>query len=409
MRHSWSFATRWPLCLGSITLALLASCITPTDKTTQLERVAKDWCLSIRASQILPVYPLTQDLWPGDVFLTMTEVGEEVKQFEAKGFLPLDFHLVRLDATSALQKFYATHLGDGSSFPNPNAQWQDLPGCAFPTYSFEISRAGGLSLAIPVQSVPVGFNYLRSAAATGTVTLRNAETAGLDIASLRPLLETWEKANRELLDAYAPQTESAGTPRVYVRVVSRVYRVGSVAVQLNDASATGAAAAAGVDLPDPQPGTPSATKSAAEQYSELADKLSAALNGKLGGKARVVSVSRRSVTLEEEFATPMVVGYLAYDCAILPGGVLSPPVASYQRLTGNEATPTGVFNSSALVQAWYTQDESTRVPQIKQWIKDNKPVDDAGSPPAGEVEFLSLPKWDAARQRMLRKLGVLRR
>jgi len=58
----------------SIYLALVCipvSCAS-WERQHQLERVAKDWCLTIRASQVIPVYPLTEDLQPGDVFLVQT-------------------------------------------------------------------------------------------------------------------------------------------------------------------------------------------------------------------------------------------------------------------------------------------------------------------------------------------------
>ena len=38
----------------------------------RMEGVAKGWCETIRASQVVPVYPLTQDLLVGDVFLVQT-------------------------------------------------------------------------------------------------------------------------------------------------------------------------------------------------------------------------------------------------------------------------------------------------------------------------------------------------
>ena len=43
-------------------LILVAAGSCASKKKTQLERVAKDWCLTIRASQVLPVYPLSEDV-----------------------------------------------------------------------------------------------------------------------------------------------------------------------------------------------------------------------------------------------------------------------------------------------------------------------------------------------------------
>lgn len=392
------------LCAAAVVLSSSA-CISPRDKSRQLERVAKDWSLTIRAAQVIPVYPLTRDIWPGDVFLTTTPIGEEVALFESRGFLPLDVHLVRLDVDNAVSEFYATRIGEGGDFPESVAAWEDLPASAFPTYGFEISRSGGLNLAIPVQGVPVGFNYLGSAAATGTVTLKDAQTLGLDIATLKPLLDEWAKKHRELLLAYASDPWTPDMQPVYVRVVSRVYRCGSVAVQLNDTSSSGAELAAGLQLPSPDPSTPEATTTAAEQHQAIAAKLNASLTTEFGGEVRVINATSRSVLLEEEFEAPMAIGYLAFDCLILPGGTLSAPMPTFQRLSGIRLADPGVLNSSAFVQAWYTADEETRVPLIREWIEANLEAGEEERPDV--VEFLSTEKWDAERRRMIRDLSML--
>ena len=72
-----------------LVVSVLSGCATQKMSGDQLARVAKDWSLSIRASQVIPVYPLTEDLLPGDIFLVQTPIEEEVKAYLAKGFLPL--------------------------------------------------------------------------------------------------------------------------------------------------------------------------------------------------------------------------------------------------------------------------------------------------------------------------------
>lgn len=74
---------------------ILAGCCT-ANPTQQLQRVAKDWALTIRASQIIPVYPLTEDVQPGDVFLVPTSISQQTSVYEEKGFLPTDLIEVRL-------------------------------------------------------------------------------------------------------------------------------------------------------------------------------------------------------------------------------------------------------------------------------------------------------------------------
>ncbi len=64
-----------------ILILTVAGCATTNSSSKQLERIAKDWCLSIRASQVIPVYPLTEDIQPGDVFLVQTPVDKQVEEF----------------------------------------------------------------------------------------------------------------------------------------------------------------------------------------------------------------------------------------------------------------------------------------------------------------------------------------
>ena len=70
-----------------VVLILFASCAT-TLRNKQLEEVAKDWALVIRASQVIPIYPLSEDLQPGDVLLVSTPIEEQVALYKEKGFLP---------------------------------------------------------------------------------------------------------------------------------------------------------------------------------------------------------------------------------------------------------------------------------------------------------------------------------
>ncbi len=399
----WLTAARLLLglvCLGGA--GGLGGCVTTQDKSRELARVAKDWCLSIRASQVMPVYPLTRDLLPGDVFLTTTPIGSEVALFESKGFLPLDAHLVRLSTVEQIGEFYKRRVGEGAGFPAATESWEEVPAAAFPSYSFDIRRGGGLNLAVPIQGVPVGLSYLGSAAATATISIQGGQTLGLDIATLEPMLTDWCREHQSLLAAYANGGE--GDRAVYVRVVTRVFRAKRMAVHLDDVSSGGVSGAAGIALPSPDAGTPDAKKPAAERYSELAASLNATAQAQFGANVKVVSVSGRSVSLDETFPDPMVFGYQAFDCLILPGGVLSAPMPTYYRITGQPVIQPRKFNSAGLLMAWYTADVAGRAPRVKAWIEANLP-----EPRPGAVEFASLDAWDDARWRAMYDLGVLPR
>ena len=81
--------------LFAMSVVALSGCATERLSGDQLARVAKDWALGIRASQVIPVYPLTEDLQPGDLFLVQTPVEEQARVYMEKGFLPLE-NLVEL-------------------------------------------------------------------------------------------------------------------------------------------------------------------------------------------------------------------------------------------------------------------------------------------------------------------------
>ena len=181
---------------------VLAGC-NSTEK--QLERVAKDWALTIRASQVIPVYPLTEDLQPGDVFLVETPVQQQVRVYKSKGFLPLDQMVTRLGDIdfSALYKtaywegtFDAeTHarpmrtVVDGQEVP-PFAQVQ-APRAAFPSYTFEVRRNSGAKVAIPIKGVPFGLGLMSSTSANGSVTISDAYTYAAEPEQLVRQIQTW--------------------------------------------------------------------------------------------------------------------------------------------------------------------------------------------------------------------------
>src|SRR5262249_27405451 len=150
-------------------------CDTTGAKERQLARVAKDWSLVVRASQVIPVYPLTEDVLPGDVFLVRTRIEDQIKRYEERGFLQLDQLLVRIP-TKVYADFYMHSYGIGQNgdtpyhwkFPNPNAI-TNAPRAAFPSYSFTIKKGAGLNVALPVEGVPVALNLLGASSAHGDI------------------------------------------------------------------------------------------------------------------------------------------------------------------------------------------------------------------------------------------------
>ena len=192
----------YPYCAVAVIL-LLQACHHNVQEQ-QLTRVARDWSQIIRASQIIPVYPLHEDLLPGDVFLVQTTVDNQQNLYRKKGFLPLDPPIARIRPSG-----YADFYGDfkricpvpaSASTPaevdvatllyNP-AALERLPNVAFPSYSFEIDSSSSFGAALPLQALTVGLDLTRSRKARASVAIREAYTFGVDIQSLLRDVRAW--------------------------------------------------------------------------------------------------------------------------------------------------------------------------------------------------------------------------
>jgi len=275
------------------------------NKRRVLERVARDWCLTIRASQVIPVYPLDEDIKPGDIYIAKTPASEAQTLWKKRGFLAIDQRFARLHP-AGYGAYYRTayHIGPDAvpphhwQFPPPGAgnsaetgardneeadtakipkntsgvfektDWQSAPRAGFPSYSFDIKRGESLSGALPVQGVPVIMSALGARSVTGTVTITNAFTYGIDEVSLRKEWEMWaSRADiKSQLRDYAPIGN--GPVRCYLRIVTRVYLARTMNVSMvnqdnsawktsvgaprDDISSFGPAGSAAGNLNDPQ-------------------------------------------------------------------------------------------------------------------------------------------------------------
>lgn len=381
-----------------IAFVMLALCLTGCRsvgerRDHQLSRVAKDWCLTIRASQVLPVYPLTEDLQVGDVFLVSSPLEEEVRDLETDGFLPLDNVIARVQP-AGWQQFYNGSYGIEESsviprqwqFPTPPppaaplTAWSSAPGAAFPSYTFQVKEGVGATLAIPIQAIPVGLSLLQTGDAYGTVNIANASTYGLPITVLSPQIDVWAAENQSFLAQYGPRTteDRKGRQAIenhYVRVVYRVYVAGGVNVSLmNDAARGGridAGASKSIALFDA--GSTTEAADAAKSYASVLTSLSQSVAAATpSGSVTIASASSRGVAMNETFPRPLVVGYLAFDRAISAAGQLGPPLPTHARVTGETVSATtaayGADPSSDRLRAWLTTENRVR---LNAWLAKN--------------------------------------
>lgn len=361
------------LCL----LLLLPACAT---RRTQLEQVAKDWCETIRASQVLPIYPLTADLQPGDIFLVQQTVSRQHEAYEEAGFLPLPFKIARIDPTGYADH-YDTVSGDlavptlprtiGADRPDfAVASLHRAPTAAFPSYSFQIQNGASFDLAVPVSGVPVGMSAMGTSGASVTVTIKDAKTYGVDAFSIDRDVRLWASGS-DVQGFLKGLVESSPDEPVYLRVVSRVYLAHEFDIAMNrrdsrsfgltgglPGSSSGASGggAAGLVSPDPnaRPGEATAADYRANLQAlneSIAGSLDA-LNGGagVGGDLRFVAASASTVSLRETFAEPLVVGYLGFDMRVRADGTLGPPIPTFQVLE-EEQVPRDVRFSGGFTRA----------------------------------------------------------
>jgi len=421
--------------VGAVLVVVMAlgGCATEKTSSEQLARVAKDWSLSIRASQVIPVYPLTEDVQPGDVFLVQTPVEEQVKIYMDKGFLPLENLLTRLPVTGYAELYRGwPRVGDGEAapprqwqFPNPDATEPDFsraPLAAFPTYKFSVSRSSGLSVAIPVQSVPVGLNLLDSASANGTITLKDAYTYAVPARKTYDAILSWSRANIGYLEQFEPaaatQDGKSTTKAFYLRVINRVYLVKTVDVSLFSNRGFGASGSAGVPQPVQLLNIANASD-AANQFDAINQILAkasspvgagnAAAAGSVGeapapvavgGSVKLAMATSRSVSFVETFHRPLVIGYLASDYAILKGGRLATPVPTLNTLEGHP-----VPASRAIAY----QGCDANCLQIRGWLKapgTKAKLEDWLQAQGGAISISDLETGDHAdlRQRVVKEL-----
>jgi hypothetical protein len=324
---------------------------------SERESVAKDWLLTIRASQVIPIYPLSEDVQPGDVYLVTETVDEQHDAWRRSGYVPLPIHLDRITLTG-YRKMYADSFGELASRTIPRALvepsgdergWDAAPIVGFPAYSFTVGREAGASVSLPVSGVPVGLGFLGADSATGTVTLADARTFGVDLASLRADVNNWaaKSETRELLAHFASQGGSdgrkgSGPPR-FIRVINRVFAVKTIDVSLSSGANSGVSATVGAGAP----AAPGVTRAVGEeagyavtldQLNRSAELFSGERSALPGGALRFTGFSQSSVSMRETFDSPIVIGYHAFDFRVRETGELGPPVPTLS-VVGRSVVP----------------------------------------------------------------------
>ena len=380
------------ICLASLltacTLFTTLSGCGASKREQQLHRVAKDWSETIRASQVIPVYPLTEDLRPGYVFLVRTSIAEQAVEWKRRGYLSLDDHRVRLgqprpEAAGSDDRIDYSRMyfdgywkdsffqkngnprpltsspgprGDGgsnASGASPSYSDANAPRAAFPSYDFEVRTGSSLGAAFPIKGIPVAMSFMRADRAFASVSLYDAYTYGADAGQLYGLLKSWVETAPGVKVHLSDAVDQHGRP-VFLRVVSRVYLAGALSVTLNDAGSGGSQGRVGLtpQLPNQTTSGESVRESVEQVLEALDERANAPMfdsTGQpvLGGAVRFTWATDRHVSLNEAFPTPLVIGYLGFDVPVFEGGRLGYPLPTWGVLNQTSVT-TGISRNVLL-------------------------------------------------------------
>jgi hypothetical protein len=324
MKTQMSVSVPLRLCYHSLIavgLICICGCVS-IQESVQLANVNKDWDKLIRASHIYPIYPLSQDIQPGDVFFVSTSI-EDLTSWDQPGYLPLDHLVTRINPTN-YTKFYELSWGVTNALPNlwlANNSWSNAPAAAFPSYSFSIQQGGGANVSLPIQGIPVGLSLMEAKGASGYVTLTDAHTYGIDEMSLR--MQVWNYiTNHEVELAYL--VKAGDTNSYYLQVVTRVYTVGQVSVSMFNDKAFGASLWGGSPKEVTTPALTQPTTNAIANAAINLSNMIAAVNSSVpaasnvstvlpGGTLKFNMVTSRSVSMDESFPKPVVIGYNGFS------------------------------------------------------------------------------------------------
>lgn len=418
-----------------------------------LTGMQRDWNKTIRAAGVIPVYPMHQDLRPGDVFLIDVDIEDQQRYYKNNDYLPLPQHFKRLEIDQKkYNAFYKAPVEVNppvSEPPHPSSvkPWrrdgrlEEVPRAAFPTFSTEVKSSAGLSLAIPIKGVQLGLGLLDAREARVNLSMSKATTYGLDIATLDEMVHKQIEMSpvlREKLAAFGQDPKD--NPR-FLRVVSRVFYIEEIDLTVQKSQSGAAGARGGVEIPletamaklAKTPGDGSGTGSDAggttsaqlvENYDKTLKGLQTTLDGATGagGRAEIVTATTSSVGMHEKFEQPIIVGYHAYDRVILERGELGPPVSTlvildYDAYRFDQDANAQLINAekglssfdaaSDILEGWLrhgaiSQYDPQRLGRLRAWLGDQAQATSAQ--PVLIFDLLSSPDHQQLRRRAVEEL-----
>lgn len=218
-----------------LSTAVLAGCATKR-RDDQLGKVAKEWSKTIRASQVIPIYPLSEDLQPGDCFIVSVPTEDEQRMWEEEGFLPLTNHIMRLDLGMPSGPL-AVGLGPTT---RPGDRWRRM----YPQESYGIGAADAPSPAWLWQqqpptvsgatAAPAGQRYALRLPLLGTITL----IAGPDLPPRHRAATAWRNAPRASFPSFSISVDTTTAADLSVPIHGLPFALSAINAQKATASVT---------------------------------------------------------------------------------------------------------------------------------------------------------------------------
>lgn len=320
---------------------------------------AREWSLSLRELQIVPVFPPREDVYVGDVYAIDQD---EIKLFEKRygaykdGFLPIYVLAAHVPLQQGTSDFYAKR----PSFPRSDLAGTDPSHAAQPTNepdnvytSGDVSRLrivgfpefmsatitqGDIAAFIPTEAVNIG------AAAGFTHSQQVKISVPVAESYAYPSAQAFAAAEQYLKDSginkvlgVDPLVVPDGAILGHLRLITEVYYTRVIDVSFFNSQSRGARIDAKINTPPgigspesppppaPAPSTPSsgptspppadgappdAASTASSLVNDLNNQLDAAMASQVpGGKVRFVSAGAYGVAMRRTFERPVAIGY----------------------------------------------------------------------------------------------------
>ncbi|MBV8047187.1 MAG: hypothetical protein JO171_08550 [Paludibacterium sp.] len=239
--------------LGAVSLLLGCSSTDPT------QSVATSWGQELRQMQVEPVFPIREDIQPGDVFILCA--GSDPTH-PSKQVLPISTYWTRLDATTIkqlLEDYYRTRLimpinkvvgGQAASQPSiqqntsASGTFTHLQLVAFPDAMHASLDSRSLSALIPAGVALGRFGISSQEVDSGSLSITSASYYGLPQAKIMPLVKEQIGPNGELgredfkkaLDAKEAECQPLNLYAQAV-VVSEVFLANGIRLKLQSSKA----------------------------------------------------------------------------------------------------------------------------------------------------------------------------